>query len=178
MSQLKHITLAMDLSMNSPGFAVVAVKDGKPVFLAVNTLSSNTKHNHGKRLIKIEEEIRSYIEEYNPEHFVREKGFSRFNNVTQILYKVMGISEYSIEMHSEGAIMDEIAVTSVKKLVTGNGKSTKHEVAEVVMDKFDIRNRKPFEDSKGKLKDDMTDALSVGYAFLIQKGYIEEELDE
>ena len=50
--------------------------------------------------------------------FVREKGFYRFPHETQALFKVVGGADYK-----------EISPSAVKKLLTGNGKASKDDVA-------------------------------------------------
>src|SRR5699024_7991961 len=122
---------------------------------------------HGYRLGEISEEIDRYIREYNPEHYVREKGFSRFPNVTQTLFKVVGMSDLYAWMRAEKEI-HEIAVTSVKKLVTGSGKASKDDVQKSVIERLQIEQADYF------VNDDESDAASVGLAFYIQKGLIND----
>ena len=60
--------------------------------------------------------------------FVREKGFSRFPHETQALFKVVGIADLAAWRQSRTQF-EEIAPTTVKKLLTGSGKATKEDVA-------------------------------------------------
>lgn len=176
MKSCKEVVLAMDLSMSSPGFAVLGIYEGKPMVLYNNVIKTDSKQSHGRRLISISEEIGDILSEYEDEieYYVREKGFSRFPNVTQTLFKVVGMTDYIISYyHSDKQIMvDEIATTSVKKLVTGNGKSSKEEVAEHVFRMLQIENTDDYYTKSGKLKDDLTDALAVGLAYYIKEGLI------
>lgn len=175
---IKSISLAMDLSLTQPGFAVLGITDAandgthSPIILEKSCVKTNAKHSHGRRLCEIEDEIARLINTYRPEHIVREKGFSRFPSVTQTLFKVVGISDRISYVLADKEI-HEIAVTSVKKAVTGNGKSTKEQVAESVFDRLQISNTDDFYTKKGKLIDDYTDAAAVGIAYYIEKGLID-----
>ena len=60
--------------------------------------------------------------------FVRERAFSRFSHETQALFRVVGISDLAV-WKLRKAIWEELAPTSVKKLLTGSGKAAKMEVA-------------------------------------------------
>lgn len=60
--------------------------------------------------------------------FVREKGFSRFQHETQTLFKVVGIADLAA-WRMRKTQFEEIAPTTVKKLLTGTGKASKEEVA-------------------------------------------------
>ena len=58
---------------------------------------------------------------------VRERGFSRFAAETQALHKVIGVAD--MIAWSYMTYYQEIAPVSVKKLITGNAKAKKEEVA-------------------------------------------------
>lgn len=168
------IILAMDLSLSSPGFAILAITDdGSPILLDKSYVKTNAKHPHGRRLCDIEDEIARLLIDYQPEYIVREKGFSRFPTVTQTLFKVVGISDRQAYVIADKEV-HEIAVTSVKKLVTGNGKATKEQVADAVFQRLQIEDTSEFYTAKGVLIDDLTDACGVGLAYYLQKGMIAE----
>lgn len=60
--------------------------------------------------------------------FVREKGFYRFPHETQALFKVVGVADL-IAWQIRRADYKEISPSVVKKLLTGNGKASKDDVA-------------------------------------------------
>ena len=162
----KDITFAMDLSLNGPGFAVLAVTDGGfPVLLEKSHLKPKGT-THGRKLGQISEEIDRYLCEYSPEHIVREKGFSRFAATTQALYKTVGVSDLYAYMRMEKTV-HEIAPTSVKKIVAGNGKASKDDVQEAVIRRLQIDKPDFF------ANDDESDACAVGVAYFIQKGLVD-----
>src|SRR5690625_1846522 len=173
----KQISLAMDLSLSQPGFAILAITDeDTPILLEKSYVKTRQAAKHGEKLTQIQSEIRRYFDAYNPEHVVREKSFSRFAASTQAIYKVNGVCDLTVYEYGLEAI-GEIATTSVKKFVTGNGKSTKEQVAEAVFKRLQIENTDDFYyvNTKGEriLIDDMTDAVAVGLAYYMQKGLIE-----
>lgn len=174
-TNFKDITLALDLALSSPGFAVLATFEGKPIVLESGFIKTNPKDIHGNRLKDIYNEIERYLKTYEPEHIVREKGFSRFAATTQTLFKVVGISDYVVA-EEVGLSVHEIPPTTVKKLVTGDGRATKEEVAEEVFKILQIDNKDEYYRTKRngdkELLDDKTDACAVGIAYLKQKGRI------
>lgn len=167
-----NVTFAMDLSLSSPGFAVIATTDdGEPIVLEVSHVLTDAKKPHGYRLEQIADEIGGYLDGYSPEYIVREKGFSMHARTTQALYKVIGVSDY-ITYATETRTIEEIAPTSVKKAVTGNGKSSKESVADAVFEQLRIKIKADFYTKKGVLIDDRTDACAVGLAYMKRKGLI------
>src|SRR5690625_3730858 len=124
----EHVTLAMDLSLSQPGFAVLAITDGKPIVLETSIIKTDAKQSHGHRLNEIEESVQAYLHKYNPEHIVRERGFSRFPAVTQTLFKVVGIVDGITYAYGEKEA-HEIAATSVKQPATGNADGANEDAA-------------------------------------------------
>lgn len=162
-----NVTLAMDLSLSQPGFAILAItEDGAPILLEKSFVKTNAKKTHGHRLNEIANEIKRMMDEYKPEHVVREKGFSRFPSVTQALFKTVGASDLAVHLAGFPDKVEEIAVTSVKKLVAGSGKATKDEVQAAVIERLQIEQADFF------ANDDESDAVAVGLAHMTQKGLI------
>lgn len=151
----------MDLSMSSPAFAVLKVEDGKVKILHLSHLKTNAKKEHGYRLLQIYNHIKKIFEEHpDIDEVVREKGFSRFPTVTQTLFKVVGISDVIAYINKFDTV-HEIAPTSVKKYITGNGKASKDDVAKSVNTYLGT--------NINFNTDDESDAVAVGIAYLKQK---------
>lgn len=164
----KHVTLAMDLSLSQPGFAILAITDeDTPILLEKSYVKTRQAAKHGEKLSQIQTEIRRYFDAYNPEYVVREKSFSRFAASTQAIYKVNGVCDLTAYEYGHKAI-DEIAATSVKKLVTGNGKASKDCVMASVIERMQIEQADYF------ANDDESDAVAVGLAYYIREGLISE----
>lgn len=167
-SNFTDIVLAMDLSLSSPGFAVLALFEGKPIVLEVSHVKTTASKSHGYRLQQIAIEISRLITQYEPEHYVREKGFSRFATTTQALFKVVGVADYVTHQFATQAEVraEEIAPTSVKKMLSGNGKASKEDVA------FAVHSVLQLEDKDFFANDDESDAAAVGVAYYMMKGLI------
>ncbi|WP_144466713.1 crossover junction endodeoxyribonuclease RuvC [Bacillus nitratireducens] len=166
MTQYKEVVLAMDLSMNCPAFAVVAW-DGRHLdVLHKSHIKTNTKKSHGYRLCEIYRHLGSILMEWQGRltAVVSEKGFSRFANVTQILFMVHGVAKLAI--HSAGEEVVEMSPTTVKKLVTGSGKASKEVVADSLLGYFPIKLE--------FATDDESDAVAVALAYLLKKGVIRQ----
>ncbi len=153
--------LAMDLSLSSPAFGVLEVVEGEVVIHHLSHLKTNTKKSHGYRLLQIYNCIKKIYTEFpDIDEVVREKGFSKFPSVTQALFKVVGISD--IVSYSYGfEKIHELAPTTVKKAITGNGKASKDDVAEGV---------NTYLGTNIKFKtDDESDVVAVGIAHFKKK---------
>lgn len=75
----------------------------------------------------------------------------------------MGITDLAAWWSGE-VVFDEIAPASVKKLIAGNGRASKEDVA-AALDRY--VGRQDYE------CDDESDATAVGVAWLLQHGYVE-----
>lgn len=98
---------------------------------------------------------------------VRERGFSRFRNETQALFKIVGITDL-VAWQTKELVFDEIAPKSVKKVVAGSGDASKDEVAAALT---------WFVGEQEYECDDESDSVAVGIAWLILNGYIMGEND-
>lgn len=95
--------------------------------------------------------------------FVRERGFSRFNNEVQALFGVVGVSDYVAWADCKG-VYQELAPRSIKKLLTGNASANKQEVAEALA---------AYVGPQEYACDDESDAVAVGLAWLLKYKFIE-----
>lgn len=156
------LVLGLDLSMGSPGFAVVRKAEGEaPVLIHKSHVKTNSKHSHGQRLIAIERHLINLVEQFGPFTAVsREKGFSMHAMTTQVIFRVVGVSDLALAKEGYTKIA-ELPPTTVKKLVAGNGKATKPEVAQAVDTYVGVQDYKT---------DDESDAVAVALAYLIQEG--------
>lgn len=164
--------LAMDLSLSLPAYAVIDIVNGKALVREVrhtdNKSGNNPKLSHAERLDRIAKDIVKIFEDYpDIDAVVREKGFCRYANVTQVLFRVVGVSDLKVFEASGITKIDEIAPTSVKRLVAGDGKASKKEVEEGVREHLvDLQKDIDF------FSDDESDAVAVGISWMIQHGYL------
>ena len=152
MLKKEKMILALDLAMGCSGAAIFD-KNGK--LLSVTSVSTSGKVPHGMRLMKIGEFFIDLRSQYEIDTVIIERGFSRFANSTQAIFKTMGIANY-IFYDCETIYYPP---STVKKVVSGNGRASKEELKEIVEKKYpniEIKNL------------DISDAVSVGLCHFIK----------
>lgn len=156
--------LALDLSLSSTGYSVVQW-DGKEVAVIEvghidNKKKGRVKWSHGKRLLRVFTELKAVINKY-PEIdvIVREKGVTRFNRSTQVIFRVVGCVDLLIESTGHSPAI-EIGISEAKKLITGNGRADKEEVAQEVQN-F-LSEYTEFQN------DDESDAVAIAVAYCLK----------
>lgn len=164
--------LAMDLSMSFPAYAIIDIVKGKALVKDIrytdNKSGKFSKLSHAERLDRIAKDIVQLFVDYpDIDAVVREKGFHRYANTTQVLFRVVGVSDLKVFEVSGITTIDEIAPTSVKLLIAGSGKSSKEEVAEGVRELL-----VPLQKDIEFMTDDCSDAVGVGIAWMIKKGLL------
>lgn len=94
-------------------------------------------------------------------HFVRERGFSRFAAETQTIFRMVGVSDL-VAWDKAGSVFAQLAPKEVKKLIAGDGKAKKEDVASAL----------PYYVGDQTYRtDDESDAVAVGIAWLLKEGY-------
>ncbi|MDF2612521.1 MAG: uncharacterized protein K0S71_307 [Clostridia bacterium] len=161
------MVLSMDLSLSSPAFAVLEYDNKGKVKLVCKSHVNNKKRSkapHGERLSFIYDELNRILKTYPITEIVREKGFSRYAQTTQTLFKVVGISD--LLAHKEtGLTVEEIPPTTIKKILAGYGFSSKDAVADELY---------AYVGEQNYANDDESDAVAVGIVYLMQKGIIKK----
>lgn len=155
--------LGMDLSLSSPGFAVIEKQySGLIVVHHLSSIKTNPKKTHGQRLLQIFEHLDGILkdESLNITAVASEKGFSRHAVTTQALFKVHGVAHLLCAIY--GHDVNELTPPAVKKHIAGNGKASKEQMADAV--RGFIRQELKFKN------DDESDAVSVAVAWLLENG--------
>ncbi len=153
--------LCADQSQRCPGFACLRYENGRVIVESLCHLNNQgKKKSHGQMLHEIHELLEKLS--VGIDVFVREKGFSRFPNETQALFKVVGIADLTAWQYGHREF-HEIAPTTVKKAQTGSGKAAKEEVAASLI---------PYVGNQIYAKDDESDAVAVHVAWLLQNDLI------
>lgn len=80
---------AFDLSMDCSGITIFNLETLQPTY--IGSIKTNDKQTHGQRLKYIEDKIIELTGDYPPDSIAIERGFSRFNISTQVIYRVHGI---------------------------------------------------------------------------------------
>ena len=162
--------LSMDLSLNLPAFCVAEVVNGEFTIIEVSHVDNkkNTKWTTAQKLQAIAEEMRRLIDKHG--HFnviVREKGFSRYANTTQLLFRVVGISDLIALESGECISVEEIPPTTIKSIIAGYSRASKEEVEE------GVRELLPEHQKEMKFySDDESDAVAVGLTYCLRKGLL------
>lgn len=155
--------LGLDLSLNSAGVAIIDLIDNELHLIHKFRIKTNPKQRHGQRLHKIATELRQTLVEYEPfDTIIREKGFSRFAQTTQALFKVVGISDLVLRDYE----IHEISPTTIKRVMTGDGKADKKAVEKAVRELLDL------DDSYIFISDDESDACAVILTHMIENKII------
>lgn len=162
--------IAFDLSLTNTGYAVGRVEDGELDILEVGSIPTKrfTKYSHGFRLNHIAKEINKLYKRYpEADAVIKEGSFSNGHILsTQVIFKVVGVWELITHIRGHDEFTD-IAPSSVKKQVTGNGRAKKKDVSEKVQELTGIETA----------NNDESDAVAVLLAFCKIEGLIEVEDD-
>lgn len=160
----------MDLSLNLPAFCVAKVEDG--VFTVLEVSHVDNKKEKGlttaEKLGRIHDHLKDIFQKYEKfDVVVREKGFSRFANTTQLLFRVVGVSDLIAFVEAGLKEVEEIPPTTVKTTVAGYSRADKQEVEEGVREML-IDSQKNME----FYSDDESDAVAVALTWAIRKGVL------
>ena len=160
----------MDLSLNLPAFCVAKVENG--VFKVIEVSHVDNKKEKSlttaEKLGRIYEHLKDIFQRYEAfDVVVREKGFSRYANTTQLLFRVVGVSDLIAFVEAGLKEVEEIPPTTIKTTVAGYSRADKQEVEEGV--------RELLIDSQKDMKfysDDESDAVAVALTWAIRKGVL------
>lgn len=162
------LIIAFDLSLSRSGYAVGQVDNNELTLIEVGSIKTTYRKGDalGKRLHYIAKEIKKLYKRYpDAKHIVKERSFSNGRiTATQQIYKVVGVWEL-ISYIQDYEEFTDIAPTTVKKQVTGNGRASKALVKERVKE---ITGAKP-------KNDDESDAIAVLLTYCAKENLIELE---
>lgn len=166
----KKRILSMDLSLNLPAFCVAEVENGKIEVVHLSHVDNKKgKFSTAEKLDRIYNELKNIFQKYSPfDVVVREKGFSRFANTTQLLFRVVGVSDLVAFQEAGFCVIEEIPPTSIKTMVAGYSKADKGEVEEGV--------REHLQEHQKDIKfysDDESDSVAVAITYALKKGWLE-----
>jgi Holliday junction resolvasome RuvABC endonuclease subunit len=144
-----------DLSMSCTGISIFDLNGN---IVKVCSVATNDKDTHGKRLKTIADFILALKEQYPAKTVVIERGFSRFNTSTAVIFRVHGIVNFLFW----DAIQIYYPPKTVKEAIL-NGKATKEQVRK------EIELHYPeivFEN------EDQSDAFAVSLTYFMKKKMI------
>lgn len=155
--------LGLDLSLSSPGLAVVELRRGKPVLLHVDTLKTSNRWSEGERFDHIAAWLACKYYEWGPFVTVaREMSVSSRNmHTARALFGVRAMSSYVFRR--SGVEIVDFTPSAVKKELTGNGKAEKADVENAVRQFFPKATFR---------SDDESDAAAIVLTLLVREGKI------
>jgi crossover junction endodeoxyribonuclease RuvC len=177
--------LSWDTSLSSPGVAIIEIKRGRPIVVAVSHVKTDSKtQSHGLRADIVESWATLFIAEHigkqgfevcTREDFNGQSStqnypvFAAWSGIERAMDK-FGLTFVKWSEPTKGGRLKTSlgpSPSAVKKIVTGNGKAEKDEVAAAV---------RRLTDYKGEFAcDDESDAAAIGLAYLIREGLVKEE---
>ncbi|MBN1560459.1 crossover junction endodeoxyribonuclease RuvC [candidate division KSB1 bacterium] len=150
--------LAIDPGTRHIGVALL--ENGRPLYHGVksieNRASSSAIIGEGKRL------IRSFIQDFKPDSLAIEKTF--FGKSKNLALLNILAKEFALAGQRTGISVVQIAPTSVRKQLCGNGRATKADVTRVIVSKFPEFKVYLTQDRKWKQRYhwNMFDAIALG----------------
>jgi crossover junction endodeoxyribonuclease RuvC len=161
--------LSLDLSITSPGFAVIDVKRGKPKLVTTAHFRTDASTSQALRYEEIEAFTLLFVREHMPFDAIAREIWPPSRSYAQN-NKIHGSwSAVERALVRYGYDVDAIAhltPSNVKKLVTGNGNAKKPEVADSVRKWLKLGDDYSFK------TDDHSDACAIGLAYLIREKII------
>jgi crossover junction endodeoxyribonuclease RuvC len=167
--------LGLDLSLTSPGFAVIEVKNGKPRLIKTANFTTDASTDQALRYEEIEAFTLLFIRENKPFDIITREIWPPSRNYAQN-NKIHGawaavdraLSRYGYE------VTEHLTPSNVKKTVTGatgapDGNAKKDKVANSVRKLLRLGDDYKFE------SDDHSDACAIALAYLIREKLIKTE---
>lgn len=162
--------LSMDLSLNLPAFCVAEVEDGIFTVLEVSHVDNKKEKNltTAEKLGRISWHLKNIFQKYGQfDVIVREKGFSRFANTTQLLFRVVGVSDLLTYELAGLKELEEYPPTTVKRMIAGDSRADKVEVEAGVRELLQEHQKE-----MTFYSDDESDAVAVALTHCIKKGWL------
>lgn len=160
------LIVAVDGALDRPGFSVISYDKGDIKVLNLSNLNNKGKSKtHGEKLNDILQFFQSTVvpKVDTPTFFIRQHAVGqKFFNDTAI-YEQVGMLNWWLWMNHQTE-WHEIYPSSVKKLITGNGRATKEDVRSALS---------TYVGEQQYACDDESDALAIALAFLIQINLLE-----
>lgn len=156
-SQYVEDTKHIDHTSESPKINIVEV----------GHFITNRDQSIGERLYYIEQSLLYVLNKYNKIKIVcKERGFSRFNNVTFLLNQSLGVCLLTL-FKNELEISGDYPPKTIKATVSGSGNSSKLELQQSLFDYFSLSEGFEFANF------DESDSVAVVLTYLIKQKMIQ-----
>lgn len=155
------VILGIDPGTNLMGYGVLHIVDSKPHVVTLGVIDLRKYANHYLKLAHIHERVQGIISSYLPDELAIEAPF--YGKNVQSMLKLGRAQGVAMSAALEKDIpITEYAPLKIKMAITGNGKASKEQVADMLKRilKMDNEMTGPFLDA--------TDALAAAYCHYLQ----------
>lgn len=160
---IEKIILGIDPGTNIMGYGVIKVTGTKASIIAMGVIDLRSCHDTYIKLGKIFERVTGIIDSFLPDEMAIEAPFFGKNVQSMLkLGRAQGVAMAAAIHH--GIPITEYAPLKIKMAITGNGSSSKIQVAGMLQRLLSIR-----EEDMPKFAD-ATDALGAAYCHYLQMG--------
>ncbi|GHT60227.1 crossover junction endodeoxyribonuclease RuvC [Bacteroidia bacterium] len=164
----EKIILGVDPGTNVMGYGLLKITDNKPSLLAMGVLLLNKTDDHYLRLRRIFERIISLIDEFLPDELAIEAPFFGKNVQSMLkLGRAQGVAMAAAL--SRDIPIFEYAPLKIKMSITGNGRASKEQVADLLRRYLKI----PGEEMLPQM--DATDGLAAALCHFFQSNRPQSE---
>lgn len=158
--------LGLDLSLSSPGFAVIEVRNRRPRLVAAMHVKTKSSESRVERCAHIADEFTVFIRNYRPfDAVIREDFVSKNPGTQKAVYAVWHTVDCVLDRFGY-AVAADVNQGTVKRILTGEGKAEKGDVEVVVRRLLRLKSDFLFG------SDDESDACAVVLAWLIREGLV------
>lgn len=174
-TQKKYI-YGIDLAFGNTGLSVFDEETGELVYLTTistaptkkNGLKNNPNHKNpdmiiGLRLKYLHDELESIKKMYEPRIVLIERGFTRFNDSTQKLFRAHGIA--NMVFHEVENVY--LPPLFIKNTIYNHGKALKSDLANLITERLGYTFK----------NEDESDSVAIGLAYLIEKKIVDWEIN-
>ncbi len=160
---LDRVIIGIDPGTNVMGYAILGVKSGKPLMIAMGVIELGKLGDHYMRLGRIFERVAMLVEQFCPDEMAIEAPFYGKNVQSMLkLGRAQGVAIAAAIAHQ--VPISEYEPRKIKQAITGNGAASKEQVREMLRRILDISP----EQMHPRL--DSTDALGAALCHFYESG--------
>ena len=138
MEEFDKIILGIDPGTNILGYGLIGIQGKKMTLISTGIVRMSKLENHQLKLKKIFESITHLIEEYFPDEVAVEAPFFGKNVQSMLkLGRAQGVAMAASLV--KGLPIEEYSPRKVKQSITGNGASSKEQVAKMVQNLLQLK---------------------------------------
>ncbi len=163
MKDFDKIILGIDPGTNILGYGLIGITNKKMTLISTGVVRMSKLENHQLKLKKIFESITHLIEEYHPDEVAVEAPFFGKNVQSMLkLGRAQGVAMAASLI--KGLPIEEYSPRKVKQSITGNGASSKDQVAKMIQTVLQLKTLPK--------ELDATDGIAVGICHYFQNAHI------